>query len=166
MTGIVPTLLPRFALLLVTATLIFGLAAWFGVHKLDDERNRLSRLEAMAEVGGRPQAPLMAKGLAFADTERHTAEVRFTDQLTIAANRHRLLVERLKLARFEQDRQALLIADISLSGSEADVRYFAGLIESGKPAIRFANWHIDRTADGEATIRIEARAFALWAPGE
>ncbi len=160
------TLPPRFTLLLVTATLISGFAAWFGVHKLDVERNRLSRFEAMAEVGARPQAPLMAKGMVFADTKRHTAEVLFTDQLTIAANRHRLLIERLKLAPLELDRQALMIADISLSGSEADVRRFAALIESGRPAIRFANWHIARTADGEATIRIEARAFALWAPGE
>ena len=64
-----------------------------------------------------------------------------------------------------RDRQALLSAEIAVSGSEADIRRFASLIESGKPAIRFERWHIARTADGEATVRIEARAVALWDAG-
>lgn len=166
MNGIGPTMSLRFTFLLVMATVLSGLATWFGVHKLNDERSRLARFEAMAKMGTRPRSPLMTKGMAFSDTQRHAAVVRFANQLTSAANGHRLLIERLKMAPVKQDRQALLIADISLSGSEADIWRFASLIEKGKPAIRFESWRIARTAKSEASIRIEARALALWAPGK
>jgi hypothetical protein len=155
---------PCFTLLLVAAISLPGVAAWYGVQKLSNERNRLATIEAMAEAGARPRVPLIAERMGFSEIERHAAGIRFANLLTATANGHRLLIERIAVTPDHQDKQALLIADISLSGSEVDIRRFVSLIESGEPAIRFESWRIARTAHGEATVRIQARALALWIP--
>ena len=156
---------PRIALVLACSILLSAVAAWWGLNRLGDERQRLAQVEAMAEAGARPRAPLMAHGLAFADADRGQAVARFKNRLTMAAAGHRLLLERIEALPVQQDRQALLIAEIAVSGSEADIRRFTAIIERSKPAIRFERWQVGRTADGDSTVRVEARALALWVAG-
>ena len=155
---------PRTLLPLVVAIALALTAGWFGVERLNRERERLTTLEAMADLGSRPPVPLLPEGLAHAAGDRRSAEAAFGRQLRQAASGHRLLVERIETLAADRERPGLLIARIAVSGSETDIMRFVRRVESGKPAIRFADWRIGRTAAGESTIRIEATALALWEP--
>jgi len=155
---------PRALLPLVVAIALALIAGWFGIERLNRERDRLTTLEAMADLGSRPPVPLLPEGLAHAGRDRRAAEAAFGRQLRQAASGYRLLVERIEQLAADRERPGLLIARIAVSGSEADIMRFVRRVESGKPAIRFADWHIGPTAPGESTIRIEGSALALWEP--
>ena len=157
-------LAPRALLSLIMAVALTLTAGWFGVERLNRERDRLTTLEAMAALGSRAPVPLLPEGLAHGGGSRRAAEAAFGRQIDQAASGHRLLVERIEQLAADRERPGLLLARIAVSGSEADIMRFVRRVESGKPAIRFADWHIGRTAPGESTIRIEGNALALWEP--
>lgn len=156
---------PRPAVLLAVSIAISLPMSWWGLARLADERSRLAQTEGMALVGAHPRVPPLPSAMAFADPDRGTAIARFGAALAKAATSHRLLVERLEILPARRGQEALLTAEIALSGNEADIRKFASTIEGGMPAIRFASWRIARAADGESAVRIEAEALALWEPG-
>jgi hypothetical protein len=155
----------RPAAILAVSIPISAVVAWTGVDRLAYERRRLEAVEAIVQAGSRPIVPLISGNMAFADPDRRSALARFGSQLEKAAADHRLLVERLDQISVKPDRQGVLMARIAVSGSESDILTFIRIVESGKPAIRFAPWRIARTARGESTIRIDARALALWKAG-
>ena len=151
--------------LLAISSAIAVATAWSGVNRLAYERERLTAAEVMALAGSRPRAPLLRNAMAFTHTNRRDAIARFAGQLREAASRHRLLVERLDTVTVPSDPDTLLTVRIAVSGSEADIRDFASTVESASPAIRFAEWRVAPTGTDEASIRIEARALALWHAG-
>jgi hypothetical protein len=155
--------LPRWLIALILVLPIATVVAWYGLAALSDARTRLATLERMRETGSRPASRLMLSG-AFTDRDRATAAARFGRKLSETAAAHRLLVERSEGEPIDPAHPALLSARIALSGSEADIIGFARSLEAGTPAIRFATWHIGRTAPGEAALRFEGRPIALWEP--
>lgn len=144
------------------ALILSVIASWFGIGHLDRARHRLASVEAMAQAGALPTMPLLPDGMGFAGRHRRSAEAAFEHRLVHAVARHRLLVERLEMRPVQKDRPAMLAADITLSGSEADILGFARIIESSRPTIRFEDWRVSRTAADETTVRIEAGAIGLW----
>ncbi len=155
--------LPRWLIALILVLPIAMIVAWYGFAALSDARTRLATLERMRDAGSQPMPRLMLAG-AFADRDRAIAAARFVRRLSEAAAAHRLLVEGSEVEPADPARPALLMARIGLSGSEADIIGFARSLEAGTPAIRFATWHIGRTAPGEATVRFEGRPIAVWEP--
>ncbi len=153
------------AVLAAAAIALSAAASWWGLDWLAAERHRLAAIEAMAQAGTRSPAPLIEDGMGFAGGDRRGAVARFKDRLSVATTGHRLLVERIEALPVSPDRPALLAADIIVSGSEQDIRRFLRIVEGSKPAIRFERWQIARTGAGEAAIRFEARAVALWEEG-
>ena len=155
----------RMICLLAAATVISASLAWLGFDRLAEERQRLAVTEAMALVGTRPRTPIMTSNMAFGEPGRRLAAGRFETRLSKAALGHRLLVERLQMIPAQPDYQKLLMAEFVVSGGETEIKRFTHEIERGTPAIRFESWRITHTATGEPTVRIDARALALWEAG-
>lgn len=165
MSGFADWLRQNATVLLAISSVIAAAAAWSGVNRLAYERDRLATAEVMALAGSRSRVPLLRNAMAFTHANRRDAVARFAGQLREAASNHRLLVERFDVVPASPDRDALLTARIAVSGSEADIRDFASTVENARPAIRLAEWRVARTGADEASIRIEARALALWDAG-
>ena len=149
---------------LVVTTIAAAMTAALGLETLGRARARLAAIAVIAETGSQPAVPLAQPGVAFGDRGRSAAVARFRHALGHAATQNRLLVERLEPLARESGRPGLLLADIALSGDEADIRRYLRSIEAARPAIRFTRWWLARAEAGQAAIRLDARALALWDP--
>jgi len=147
-------------LVLLGATLF----AWFGLGVLEKTRGRLATVEAMARIGATPARPLLPVELSYPQEDRRAAEGAMLATVRRAAADRRLLIERVALVPADRAKPAELLVDIALSGAEADILHVARMLETGRPAIRFARWRLARTGPAESAIRLDARAMAVWEP--
>nr|WP_047168705.1 hypothetical protein [Sphingomonas sp. Y57] len=138
--------------------------AWAGLDALAKARERLWAVEARASAGVVPAQPLLPAEASHGQEDRRSAEAALTAAIRGAAADRRLLLERVAPIAADRALPAELAAEVTVSGSEADVLAFARAIETARPAIRFARWRIGPTGPAETAIRLDARAMAIWEP--
>ncbi len=138
------------------------LLASTGLAALETARRHASALDARAATAGRALPPPAAVD-AWRAADRQTAQRLVLSALRRAAAAEGLLLETLGAAPARHAPPLLLDAQITLSGPEARLLRFIAIAESGHPAIRFPSWKLARTS-GEAAVRLDARAVAVWQP--
>lgn len=141
-----------------------ALAGWKGLDALAESRQRLATLTMQAKAGAAPSRPLLDAGLSHGEADRAAAVGALAATARRAAAEHRLLVERIDPLPVDSAKPAELAVTISLSGPESDILQAARMIESGRPAARFAAWRLARTGRAETAVRVEGTLIGYWEP--